>query len=664
MVKTRVHDLAAEFGVAPEQLLGMLKDMNIFVRSHLSALEGDQVSAVRVRWEREKRKQHEEADAEEGAPQGGQGGAARHAPVAGPGQADQAPPHRRRGGRGRGAGARPSARPSEKRLALRALERAALEPEPVARRSSLEERARALFKDLPAVPSRSRRSDSSAATTAADRSPRSRWPPPPRRRRGPRAPTRAPFIPPRVQRPAPRGPRGPKPVFTHAGRPPARPEAGLPQQLHAPSARRPSRGGQRRPAGRAPSDPTPRRAAAGRRARRASARWWIRMRCRRTSCSTLQGMKGGAGTKGRRADEPSLPRRRRPAGWPRSRSARRPGSASTSSSRCPSSPAAMKVPATQIVQFAFKELGLMVTVNQRLDFDQIELIASAFGFEAVREDEYAAEAETDRSGGQAGGRWCRVRRSSRSWVTSTTARRRCSTTSARPTWSPARRAASPSTSAPTTSTLPGDRTITFLDTPGHEAFTAMRARGAQVTDIVVLVVAADDQVMPQTIEAISHAKNAGVPMIVAINKIDLPARQRAEGQAGPAAAQRGARGVRRQRRCRPRSRPRRAPAIEHLLEQILLQAEILDLKANPDGQGAGHRARGDARSGQGPARHDPGAEGHAARRRQLHLRQVLRPRARAVRRARQDGEGSRSVDPGADPRLRGRAGGRRHRSRW
>ena len=148
-------------------------------------------------------------------------------------------------------------------------------------------------------------------------------------------------------------------------------------------------------------------------------------------------------------------------------------------------------------------------------------------------------------------------------------------------------------------TLPDGRKITFLDTPGHQAFTAMRARGAQVTDIVVLVVSAEDAVMPQTVEAISHAKNAGVPMIVAINKIDLPAAnvqkvkqdllshnvvlEEFGGQvlATPISAKKGTN-------------------VEKLLEQILLQAEILDLKANPERSATGTVVEATLDPGKGP----------------------------------------------------------------
>src|SRR5205085_7431931 len=134
--------------------------------------------------------------------------------------------------------------------------------------------------------------------------------------------------------------------------------------------------------------------------------------------------------------------------------------------------------------------------------------------------------------------------------------------------------------------VPGGKMITFLDTPGHEAFTAMRARGAQVTDIVVLVVAADDSVMPQTIEAISHAKNAGVPLIVAINKIDLPQANASKvkqellqhtvvlEEFGGATLS-------------TEISAKKGTNVDKLLEQILLQAEILDLKANPDRRATG-----------------------------------------------------------------------------
>jgi len=125
------------------------------------------------------------------------------------------------------------------------------------------------------------------------------------------------------------------------------------------------------------------------------------------------------------------------------------------------------------------------------------------------------------------------------------------------------------------------RKIVFLDTPGHEAFTAMRARGAHITDIAVLVVAADDSVMPQTIESISHAKAAGVPIIVAMNKMDKPAAnpdlvKKDLAQQGLLVEDWGGQVI-----CVPCSAKTRM-GIPQLLEMILLQADMMELKANPN----------------------------------------------------------------------------------
>jgi translation initiation factor IF-2 len=140
--------------------------------------------------------------------------------------------------------------------------------------------------------------------------------------------------------------------------------------------------------------------------------------------------------------------------------------------------------------------------------------------------------------------------------------------------------------------------VTFLDTPGHEAFTAMRGRGAQATDIVVLVVAADDGVMPQTVEALDHAKAAGVPIVVAINKCDLPTAnvQRIKqelGALGLLAEDWGGKTVMVEVSARQKTN------IDKLLEMIVIEAELLELKANPDrpAQGVVVEARLDSRRG-------------------------------------------------------------------
>ncbi|MEO8089320.1 MAG: translation initiation factor IF-2 [Gemmatimonadales bacterium] len=588
MVKTRVHDLAAEFGVAPEQLLNMLKDMNIFVRSHLSALESDQVSAVRVRWERDKRKSADEPAAKKGRRK-----AAKPAPA--PVATEAKPAKRRRT-------AAEVAQVEAQVQAEKAAEMAALElerpvihePEESVPTQTLEERARALFKDLPPAPPEAEVTEPAVVDEPVNGGA------PEARPAVPVSSTRAPFIPPRVQRPAAPPARGPKPVFSSSApanqsrpsspsRPggPSRPSSGPPQRPGSDRSAPPVRtfgpdaekgGGRKR----------------GKKGKRSSV---DQDAVQANIMRTLQGMKGPGGRKGRRTDEPSfqaVQAGRMAEEKEREKTLVRVNEFVSVSELA----AAMKVPATQIVQFAFKELGLMVTVNQRLDFDQIELIASAFGFQAVREDEYAAEAELDQTEENP------EELVSRPPVVTIMGHVDHGKTSL---LDYVRKANIVAGEAGGITQhigayhveLPGDKRITFLDTPGHQAFTAMRARGAQVTDIVVLVVAADDQVMPQTIEAISHARNAGVPMIVAINKIDLPSANvqkvkqdllqhnvvLEEFGGTVLAAEISA---------------KKGTGVDHLLEQILLQSEILDLKANPTGKGHGTVLEATLDPGKGP----------------------------------------------------------------
>lgn len=135
-------------------------------------------------------------------------------------------------------------------------------------------------------------------------------------------------------------------------------------------------------------------------------------------------------------------------------------------------------------------------------------------------------------------------------------------------------------------TVPSGDKITFIDTPGHEAFSEMRARGAKVTDIVVLVVAANDGIMPQTIEAIRHAQAAEVPIVVAINKIDLPAADPMKVKTSLLQHGIGVEEMGGECLCAEVSAKKRIN-IDKLVDAILLQAEVLDLKANPDRKGEG-----------------------------------------------------------------------------
>lgn len=243
----------------------------------------------------------------------------------------------------------------------------------------------------------------------------------------------------------------------------------------------------------------------------------------------------------------------------------------------------MDVPVTKVIGTCMS-IGIMVSINQRLDAETINLVAEEFGFkteyvsaevsEAVNEEEDDEEDLVPRApivtvmghvdhgktslldyirnanviAGEAGGITQHI--------------------------------------GAYNVTLEDGRHITFLDTPGHEAFTAMRARGAQVTDIAIIIIAADDDIMPQTKEAINHAMAAGVPIVFAINKVDKPAANPDKIKEGLAAMNFLVEDWGGKYQSQDIS-AKKGIGVEELLEKVLLEAEMLDLKANPNRKATG-----------------------------------------------------------------------------
>ncbi len=593
MIKLRVHDLAGEFGISNDELISMLRSMDVPVRSHLSPLTDDQVARLRARWEREKRARQEKPAAAPTRRRRGAGAAAepeaaaKNAEPAKKTAAKSAKPskktpepapepvapvveeakRRRRTKADIEAGAAVAAKAAEK-AAFAAAEAAAAAPPVVEAPVRFEplETERAPLRPLPPAEPRTER-PAAAATTHSTH-----------------ATTHSTPAAPEWQRPRPivPGPPRPKPIASGAPYPP-RPAASSSTGSGSgamPARRDDKRGGKRGKKGK--------RGAVDQEAVTANI------------SKTMTAIRGAPARRGprRSSDEPTYREEveaQRAAEAERERTTVRVNEFITVSELA----AILKVPGPQIVGFALKNLGLMVSINQRLDFDQIELIASEFGFQAVREAEYqVAVAETDDAVEQPEdlvprppvvtimGHVDHGKTSLLDYI------RKASVVAGE--------------SGGITQhigayhvTLPNGKAITFLDTPGHEAFTAMRARGAQVTDIVVLVVAADDQVMPQTIEAISHAKNAGVPIVVAINKIDLPQAnvQKVKSdllQHGVVLEEFGGTTL------STAVSAKKGTGVSELLDQILLQAELLDLKANPNKRATGTVVEASLDPGKGP----------------------------------------------------------------
>ncbi len=243
----------------------------------------------------------------------------------------------------------------------------------------------------------------------------------------------------------------------------------------------------------------------------------------------------------------------------------------------------LSVSPTEIVSKCL-QLGLMITINQRLDMDTLMTVASEFGFEIEEQSEYGLEyieeeEEEDEGVLESRPPVVTIMGHVDHGKTSLLDYIRKSNVIAGEAGGITQHIGAYEVD------LKGGQ-ITFLDTPGHEAFSAMRARGTQVTDIVILVVAADEEVMPQTIEAIDHAKAAEVPIIIALNKMDLetarPDRIKEQlSQRGLLVEDWGGDVI----ACEVSALT--GAGVDHILEMVLLQSEMLDLKANPDRRAQG-----------------------------------------------------------------------------
>ncbi|MBN2226735.1 MAG: translation initiation factor IF-2 [candidate division Zixibacteria bacterium] len=253
----------------------------------------------------------------------------------------------------------------------------------------------------------------------------------------------------------------------------------------------------------------------------------------------------------------------------------------------------MDMKPAELIATCFK-LGMMASINQRLDMDTIETLSLECGFttrikEEIGEEALQTEEETRMikrapvvtvMGHVDHGKTSLLDYIRKTNVVDEEAGAITQHIGAYEVWTP-------------------NSSITFIDTPGHEAFTAMRARGAQVTDLVVLVVAADDGVMPQTVEAIDHARAAGVPIVVAINKVDKPTANPDQikqqlTKYNLVSEEWGGKTV------MVEVSAKTGQGIDTLLEMIALQSELLDLKADPDIRGQGIVIEARLEKGRGP----------------------------------------------------------------